>query len=87
MKLHAALCLLVFAGCATTPQSLGGQDVAHGAEEGGGGPAGSLQEAEPVRLRTPAGTFLVSPQHADDFAKALAGQETPTRFYAGADHP
>ncbi|MDY7228910.1 hypothetical protein [Hyalangium rubrum] len=81
MKLHAALCFLVFAGCATVPSGAALSD-------GGGGPVGStLEQAAPVRLQTPAGTFLVSPQHADDFAKALAGEATPTPFYAGADHP
>jgi hypothetical protein len=82
MKLHAALCFLVFAGCTTTHST----NVSDAASEGGGGPAGSSEElAQPVRLETPAGDFLVSPRHAEDFAKALAGEATPTRFYAGAD--
>ncbi|HEX8697988.1 MAG TPA: hypothetical protein VF815_04075 [Myxococcaceae bacterium] len=84
MKLHAALCLLVFVGCATT-QSTQGMSAAEAASEGGGGPAGSVEApASPVRLETPAGTFLVSPGHAEDFAKALAGEATPTHFYAGS---
>jgi len=81
MKLHAALCFLVFAGCATAP-------VLHATQlpEGGGGTAGGPTDmAAPVRMQTPAGTFMVSPQHAEDFAKALAGESTPTRFYAGAE--
>jgi hypothetical protein len=87
MKLHAALCFLVFAGCATT-QSTQAKALAEAAE-GGGGRAGSVVEesAPPVRLETPAGTFLVSPRHAEDFAKALAGEATPTHFYAGTDTP
>lgn len=86
MKFLAALCFLVLAGCATT-QSAQALSVSEALSEGGGGPAGSMEEApaSPVRLETPAGTFLVSPGHAADFAKALAGEATPTRFYAGAD--
>jgi hypothetical protein len=83
MKTLAALCFLVLAGCATT-QSTQTMSVSEANSEGGGGPAGSVEElASPVRLETPAGTFLVSPGHAEDFAKALAGEATPTRFYAG----
>jgi len=85
MKSLAALCFLVFAGCATT-QATQVVSTSEAASEGGVRPTGqSEQLATPVRLETPAGTFLVSPGHADDFAKALAGEATPTRFYAGAD--
>jgi hypothetical protein len=86
MKLHAALCCLIFAGCATAP-SLRAADVSQAAlDDGGGGPAGGAQEAGgPVRMETPAGTFLVSPGHAEDFVKALSGEPTQTRFFAGAE--
>jgi hypothetical protein len=87
MKLYAALCFLVFAGCATSssPRAL---SAAEASLEGGGGPGGRTQEgAEPVRLETPAGAFLVSPEHAEDFKNALAGEPTPMPFYAGADGP
>jgi hypothetical protein len=85
MKLHAALCFLVFAGCAST-QSTRAMTVLQVPAEDGAGAAGRLEQAAPpVRLETPAGTFLVSPGHAEDFAKALAGEATPTRFYAGTD--
>jgi len=83
MKLHPALCFLVFVGCATT-QSTQAMSVSEAASEGRSGPAGSVEElASPVRLETPAGSFLVSPGHAEDFAKALAGEATPTHFFAG----
>jgi len=85
MKSLAALCFLVFVGCATT-QSTQAMSVSEATSEGGGGPGGSAEElATPERIETPAGTFLVSPGHAEDFAKALAGESTPTHFYAGAD--
>lgn len=86
MKLHAALCFLAFAGCATSsPQAL---NAAEATWEGGGGPGGRLQEgAEPVRLETPAGDFLVSPGHVEDFKRVLAGEPTRIPFYAGADRP
>ncbi len=84
MKLRAALCFLLFVGCATA-QSTQALHLSQG-EEGGGGPAGNPSEyAHPVRMEMPAGTFLVSPGHAEEFKKALAGEVTPTRFYAGAD--
>ncbi|HYH96376.1 hypothetical protein [Hyalangium sp.] len=86
MKLHAALCFLVFAGCATTssPRAMSALEES----EGGGGPGGrTLEATEPVRLETPAGTFLVSPGHEEDFKKALAGEPTRIPFYAGADGP
>lgn len=85
MKLLAALCFLVLAGCATT-QSPQAMSASEAASEGAGRPARSVEEmASPVRLETSAGTFLVSPGHAEDFAKALAGEATPTHFYAGTD--
>ena len=87
MKSLAALCFLVFAGCAT-PQATQVVSTSKAASEGGGAPEGQVEQlASPVRLETPAGTFLVSPGHAEDFARALAGEATPTRFYAGADIP
>lgn len=85
MKSLAALCFLLFAGCAT-PQATQAMSTSEAASEGGRGPVGEVEQlASPVSLETPAGTFLVSPGHAQDFAKALAGEATPTRFYAGAD--
>jgi hypothetical protein len=86
MKLHTALCILTFAGCATAPSPRATNVSEAALEDGGGGPAGGPQQAEyPVRLETPAGTFLVSPHHAEDFAKALSGQPTQTHFFAGAE--
>ncbi len=84
MKLYAALCFLVFAGCATT-QSTQATSVSEAPSRG---PAACRLAAwkslaSPVRLETPAGAFLVSPRHAEDFAKALAGEATPTHFFAG----
>jgi hypothetical protein len=85
MKSLAALCFLVLAGCATT-QSTQAMNVSEATSEGGGRPGASAEElAMPARIETPAGTFLVSPGHAEDFAKALAGEATPMRFYAGTD--
>ncbi|MFL5355157.1 hypothetical protein [Archangium sp.] len=85
MKLHAALILLALAGCATvsSPRSRDAGPVA-----GSGGPAGDVREAaEPVRLETPAGTFLVHPNNAEDLAKALAGQPTDKQYYSVTDAP
>ena len=85
MKSLAALCFLVLAGCAT-PQSIQAVSVSEATSESTVGPGGNVEElATPARIETPAGTFLVSPGHAQDFAKVLAGEATPTRFYAGAE--
>ncbi len=86
MKLHAALCLLVLAGCATVP-SMRSNDLA--LVPGSGGPSGdSLVVPEPVRLETPAGSFLVHPNNAEDFAKLLAGEPTDKQYFAiTADAP
>ncbi|HLL02123.1 MAG TPA: hypothetical protein VK539_16140 [Myxococcaceae bacterium] len=85
MKSLAALCFLVVFGCATT-QTAQVVSTSEAASEGGGRTVDQVEQlASPVRLETPAGTFLVSPGHAEDFARALAGEATPTRFYAGAD--
>lgn len=81
MKLLPALCFLAFVGCATAPVPktlrLSENAAAHEHRPG--------QDVGPVRVETRAGTFLVNPLHAEDFAKALAGEATPTRFYAGTD--
>ena len=85
MKLHAALCLLVLAGCATVPlpRSSGVEPLA-----GGGGPAGEVRVVpEPVRMETPAGTFLVHPNNVEDFAKLLAGEPTEMQYLSTADTP
>jgi hypothetical protein len=86
MKLHILLCFLVFAGCATTSsRALSAVDVS---QDGGGGPGGrSAQGVEPVRMQTPAGDFLVSPAHAEDFQKLLSGEPTSKPFHAGVDGP
>jgi hypothetical protein len=87
MKLHTALCCLLLAACAT-PSSQGTGSAAETSLEGGGGPGGRASEArEPVRVETPAGSFLVSPAHEEDFKKVLAGEPTPVPFFAGADVP
>ena len=83
MKLHAALCFLLFAGCATAP-GLRAPDAAEASVQGGGRPGGrARQTTYPVRMETPAGTFLVSPPHAEDFKKVLAGEPTSQPFLAG----
>ncbi len=86
MKLHTLLCFLVFAGCATSSsRALSAVDAS---QEGGGGPGGRSHEGtEPVRLQTPAGDFLVSPAHVEDFQKVLAGEPTSRPFHAGVDTP
>ena len=38
--------------------------------------------AEPVRLETRSGTFLVHPNNASDFQKLLAGEPTRQRYSA-----
>ncbi len=79
MRLHVALGLLCFSGCATVPASRLDMD------EGSGGPvaAGPHDMAEPVRLETRSGTFLVHPNNAGDFEKLLAGEPTQQRYSAG----
>lgn len=71
MKRHAALCVLILSGCGTVAASLG-ED---------GGPPG------PVRLETPAGTFLVHPNNAEDFGKLLAGEPTAHQYYSVTEFP
>ncbi|WPB74464.1 hypothetical protein KYC5002_36285 [Archangium violaceum] len=85
MKLHAALCLLALAGCATLPSSRSTQ-----AEPiaGSGGPAGDVQGVpEAVRMETPAGTFLVHPNNAEDLGKLLAGEPTDKQYISITDVP
>lgn len=85
MKLHAALCLLALAGCATLPSP---RSTQAGPIAGSGGPAGDVQAvAEPVRMETPAGTFLVHPNNAGDFSKLLAGEPTDKQYISIADVP
>lgn len=83
MKLHAALCFLALTACATTP-SPRATDTVEASLEGGGGPGGSVPEQhEPLRMETPAGTFLVSPPHVEDFKKVLAGEPSSVPLFAG----
>ncbi len=84
MKLHAALCLLALWGCATVPSTRSNPlDV-----PGGGGPAGDSQPMpEPVRMETPAGTFLVHPNNAEDFSRLLAGEPTKNQYLSVTDAP
>jgi hypothetical protein len=86
MKLHAALVLLTLAGCATvsSPRSRDAEPVA-----GSGGPAGDARReaSEPVRLETPAGTFLVHPNNAEDFSRLLAGEPTDKQYLSVTDAP
>jgi hypothetical protein len=81
MKILPALGFLALVGCATAPVP----KTSRLAEKAGAHGSGHEVQLEPVRVETRAGTFLVNPGHAEDFAKALAGESTPTRFYAGAD--
>ncbi|WNG55840.1 hypothetical protein F0U59_14540 [Archangium gephyra] len=81
MKLHAALCLLTLAGCATLPSS-------RSSVAGSGGPAGDVQGVPaPVRMETPAGTFLVHPNNAEDLGKLLAGEPTNKQYISITDVP
>ncbi|WP_309891254.1 hypothetical protein [Archangium sp.] len=81
MKLHAVLCVLALvAGCATLPSPR--------PNEGSGGPAGDVDGVpEPVRLETPAGSFLVHPNSAEDFSKLLAGEPTAKQYISITDVP
>ncbi|OJH40795.1 hypothetical protein [Cystobacter ferrugineus] len=85
MKRHAALCLLILSGCATVTASrshpvasLSGRSECQSAERGQPGP---------VRLETPAGTFLVHPNNAEDFGKLLAGEPTEHQYFSVTDLP
>lgn len=77
MKPYIVLCSLFFAGCATVPSEM--------RDDGSGGTvaSGTQEVAEPVRLETRAGTFLVRPSNAADFEKLLAGEPTQQRYTAG----
>ncbi|MCP3065337.1 hypothetical protein LXT21_41860 [Myxococcus sp. K38C18041901] len=67
----------LFAGCATLPASP--------VDAGGGGnvSADPHPDMAPVRLQTRAGTFLVHPNKAEDFARALAGEPTRQHYTTG----
>ncbi|PTL77657.1 hypothetical protein [Vitiosangium sp. GDMCC 1.1324] len=41
----------------------------------------------PVRMETPAGTFLVHPNNAEDFAKLLSGEPTDKQYLSVTDVP
>ncbi|MFY0524703.1 hypothetical protein ACN28I_16590 [Archangium gephyra] len=85
MKLHAVLCLLALTGCATvaSPLSTRSEPLS-----GSGGPAGDVRAVpEPVRMETPAGTFLVHPNNAGDFGRLLAGEPTDKQYISIADVP
>lgn len=85
MKLHAALCLLALTGCATVVST---RPTQAGPFAGSGGPAGDERGVqEPVRLETPAGTFLVHPNNAEDFGKLLAGEPTDKQYISITDVP
>jgi len=87
MKSLAALCFLVFFGCATT-QTTQVVSTSEAASEGGGRPAGQVEQlAAPVRLETPAGSFLVHPNSAEDFSKLLAGEPTANQYISITDVP
>ena len=77
MKRHAALCLLILSGCATVTASNSDQVASRSeGQRGEGGQPG------PVRLETPAGTFLVHPNNAEDFGKLLAGEPTEHQYFS-----
>ena len=40
-----------------------------------------------MRLETPAGTFLVHPNNAEDFGKLLAGEPTDKQYISITDVP
>ena len=50
-------------------------------------PSPRSRDAEPVRLETPAGTFLVHPNNAEDFSKLLAGEPTEKQYFSVTDLP
>jgi hypothetical protein len=77
MRLHVALGLLFLSGCATVQTA--------GRDDGSGGTVAAepRELAEPVRLETRSGTFLVHPNNAEDFQKLLAGEPTQQRYSAG----
>ncbi|ADO70595.1 hypothetical protein [Stigmatella aurantiaca] len=82
MKRLTALCCLIFVGCATAPMP---RTLLRLSEDSNARTDSPVDVAEPVRVETRAGTFLVSPGHAEDFLKLLAGEPTPIHFYAGAE--
>ncbi|MFY1824341.1 hypothetical protein ACN47A_00330 [Myxococcus fulvus] len=75
--LLVTLGVLLFAGCATLPSLP--------VDAGGGGTvsADPHPDMAPVRLQTRAGTFLVHPNNAEDFARALAGEPTQRHYTTG----
>lgn len=82
MKPHALLCVLALAGCATAPAT---RSTAQAPAAFTPPPPELSEVSPPVRVETPAGTFLVSPSHAEDFSRLLAGQPTQQHYFAGAD--
>lgn len=85
MKRHAALCLLILSACATVTASnsdpVASPSGRSECQRGEGGQPG------PVRLETPAGTFLVHPNNAEDFGKLLAGEPTEHQYFSVTDLP
>lgn len=82
MKLHVALCALLFAGCATTSSPRVTKAEQASLKDGAAPGGSSQQQAELVRVETPAGAFLVSPPQVEDFKKVLSGDPTPASYSA-----
>ncbi|EPX59009.1 hypothetical protein D187_003386 [Cystobacter fuscus DSM 2262] len=85
MKRHAALCLLLLSGCATVSASRSHQTTCMSGNPESQGDEGG--QPGPVRLETPAGTFLVHPNNAEDFGKLLAGEPTEHQYFSVTDLP
>lgn len=76
-------CVLWLSGCATVSSPHPGPGESRVAS------AWNAEQvlAEPVRLESTAGTFLVHPNNAQDFMKLLAGEPTQQQYFSGGDVP
>ncbi len=88
MKLHALCCVLILSACASVTSSAGGPGASPraSARVGDVGTSEAVL-SEPVRLESPAGTFLVHPNNAQDFKRLLAGEPTQQQYYSISDVP
>ena len=85
MKRHAVVCLLILSGCATATAARSDTDALQSTLQGVTGDSG--MPSGPVRLETPAGTFLVHPNNAEDFGRLLAGEPTQHQYLSITDVP
>ena len=85
MRLQAVLCVAMLTGCASAPAVRSGVTADLAARGGSGDPSQAM--AEPVRVESTVGAFLVQPKNAEDFTRLLAGESTQHQYYSLTDAP